>query len=1203
MVRPHSTFHTTREMLTSLQDKPHKLQANEVLSVPKNRSTGNLLAEASKAAARIRFSLDSGKSGEYDTMARSPIVPEHEHGLGASGLRRIRQFPSSRAPTLPPSPESSFTLPSRSSSMTLNLTQSRTFTPGGPTSPTLAFGEDLTRFPSESLHSFSFAHQSEDVLHNRQNVIRRSIEFMRDRLGWAAHHPGLVNAQAKVDGDLEIQSMLELLARAQVLGKDPTGPGSFGMLGPLTGPANVEGENVFDREFLPRSESPCDTERSLSPKGSGDASVQQSRPDSSQSKAPGNNQPQSPEDPILPISLGDSSVAKSTQASAVRTGLKRTYTDIAPLTLQTRLVEALAKPYKARDAKNDGQLLSPTMVPSFGKALTAGPNSLTFAHGHSQRWAPAAQAIFTTETQAPWTILAANDLACLVFGVTKAEVRKLGILEVVREDRRSWLEERLKAPGVDTATKERPPLAKAARVTPSPSTSLAMRGGITALLLSKPSSRQLANKRSQTDDGSGSSLSKSQTKKGNPKHPSTRSRGVLLCGDVVPIQKRNGATGSASLWVKEKKGGLIWVLEEIVEDIAHITLDETGKVLSATGAADTIWGEGTALERKELRRLIPKAPMTSGNTKKVDYENLSKVEHFTARNPEGYNIPTSITTKPHLGELRVSSFPHIAGIMVLSSSTLQITSSNSAFSSALFGQPNPDGLHITELIPQFAKLLNLLTEEENVDLADGIVVPEHSFRRARALLALREGNADAAAIFLRPTGLGAKHRDGSDINVDVQMRVVKSDKVVPEQSIIEEPDDESDTRSEVFVATSELVYALWITYSRHLHSVVRPGGPASPLISRPGTPPRQPSPGQSIDLTSTLRAPAAAQPPMSPASFVTQQIQEATMEPISSRRHQQPAVQIKPEPAAVEEPPKKKTISDFIILEEMGQGAYGQVKLARYKKMSNKVVLKYVTKKRILVDTWTRDRKLGTVPLEIHVLNYLKKDGLKHPNIVEMTDFFEDNINYYIEMVPHGLPGMDLFDYIEMRSTMEEAECRNIFLQVVAALHHLHTKALVVHRDIKDENIVLDGENRVKLIDFGSAAYIKNGPFDVFVGTIGRPAINFHPVPFPSANAQPHRLCRSRSPPGQELQGKGARRLGTRHTSLHPHLQGKSLLQRRRDPRPRTARALGHERGQHRPRPRHAQSGRGPTADYRGGAAASLVHGGGLIPCSYHVRE
>lgn len=207
------------------------------------------------------------------------------------------------------------------------------------------------------------------------------------------------------------------------------------------------------------------------------------------------------------------------------------------------------------------------------------------------------------------------------------------------------------------------------------------------------------------------------------------------------------------------------------------------------------------------------------------------------------------------------------------------------------------------------------------------------------------------------------------------------------------------------------------------------------------------------------------------------------MQPLTPQEPQTKA----PEPTPVkEEPPHKKTINDFVVLEEMGQGAYGQVKLCRYKKMSNKkVVIKYVTKRRILVDTWTRDRRLGTVPLEIHVLDYLRRDGFKHPNIVEMADFFEDDVNYYIEMIPHGLPGMDLFDYIELRVNMEEKECRKIFVQVAEAIHHLHTKAKVVHRDIKDENVVLDGEGNIKLIDFGSAAYIKSGPFDVFVGTIG----------------------------------------------------------------------------------------------------------------------
>ncbi|KAK9484413.1 kinase-like domain-containing protein [Lipomyces starkeyi] len=178
----------------------------------------------------------------------------------------------------------------------------------------------------------------------------------------------------------------------------------------------------------------------------------------------------------------------------------------------------------------------------------------------------------------------------------------------------------------------------------------------------------------------------------------------------------------------------------------------------------------------------------------------------------------------------------------------------------------------------------------------------------------------------------------------------------------------------------------------------------------------------------------------------------------------------------------KKSIQWFTILEDMGQGAYGQVKLAQYKPPRHeKIVLKYVTKKRILVDTWIRDRKLGTIPLEIHVLQYLR--NYPHRNVVDMLDFFEDEVNYYIEMAPHGIPGMDLFDYIELRTNMEEAECRSIFYQVASAVDHLH-KVGVVHRDIKDENIILDGDGNIKLIDFGSAAYLKNGPFTVFVGTI-----------------------------------------------------------------------------------------------------------------------
>ena len=126
----------------------------------------------------------------------------------------------------------------------------------GPASP--AFTEDLSRFPSESLHSFSFAHQSEEFIHNRQNVLKRSLEFMRDRMGWhVSSNAAIASAQARVTGDLETQNMLDLLARAQLVGAgNLPNPESSIVPGPLTGPAEVSGNNIFERQFIPRTSSP-----------------------------------------------------------------------------------------------------------------------------------------------------------------------------------------------------------------------------------------------------------------------------------------------------------------------------------------------------------------------------------------------------------------------------------------------------------------------------------------------------------------------------------------------------------------------------------------------------------------------------------------------------------------------------------------------------------------------------------------------------------------------------------------------------------------------------------------------------------------------------------------------------------------------------------------------------------------------------------
>jgi eukaryotic-like serine/threonine-protein kinase len=89
---------------------------------------------------------------------------------------------------------------------------------------------------------------------------------------------------------------------------------------------------------------------------------------------------------------------------------------------------------------------------------------------------------------------------------------------------------------------------------------------------------------------------------------------------------------------------------------------------------------------------------------------------------------------------------------------------------------------------------------------------------------------------------------------------------------------------------------------------------------------------------------------------------------------------------------------------------------------------------------------------------------LDHPNLVKVTDFFEENNKSYFVM--EYVDGTSLSDLIENQGALSEQQVLSIANQILEALIYCHQQG-IVHRDIKPENIILQADERVKLVDFG----------------------------------------------------------------------------------------------------------------------------------------
>jgi serine/threonine protein kinase len=181
----------------------------------------------------------------------------------------------------------------------------------------------------------------------------------------------------------------------------------------------------------------------------------------------------------------------------------------------------------------------------------------------------------------------------------------------------------------------------------------------------------------------------------------------------------------------------------------------------------------------------------------------------------------------------------------------------------------------------------------------------------------------------------------------------------------------------------------------------------------------------------------------------------------------------------------------------LGRGGFGFVVAVTHMTDMQQSACKFIVKKRIRKSRWVHDPTLGKCPIEVWAAH-----NLQHDNLLEFVDYFEDETYCYLVTTRFGskeideyLPpspvetrfpksaSMDLFQYLSVNTRMSERDCRHVMNQLMSCVEYLYHMNLI-HRDIKDENILIDSSLDIKLVDLGSITAVGDGNFDNFLGTL-----------------------------------------------------------------------------------------------------------------------
>ncbi|PWY98950.1 Pkinase-domain-containing protein, partial [Testicularia cyperi] len=178
---------------------------------------------------------------------------------------------------------------------------------------------------------------------------------------------------------------------------------------------------------------------------------------------------------------------------------------------------------------------------------------------------------------------------------------------------------------------------------------------------------------------------------------------------------------------------------------------------------------------------------------------------------------------------------------------------------------------------------------------------------------------------------------------------------------------------------------------------------------------------------------------------------------------------------------------NYLLLQTLGEGEFGKVKLGVHKEWGEEVAVKLIKRDKVAatgaplaIDESQKDpAKMSKVEREIQVL----KD-VRHPNIVRLYEVIESD--RYIGIVLEYASGGELFDHILAHKYLKEEHACRLFAQLISGVSYLHQKK-IIHRDLKLENLLLDRNRNVIITDFGFANNFEDRRDDLMATSCGSP--------------------------------------------------------------------------------------------------------------------